>query len=141
VSKNIPEGNSLLTYFVSAVAWLAFLLVLFVLFMGDDILQEIATIYPDWSFPAFFIPWFLLVISSVQKLRDNNPHLRLQIWILKTTVPIFIFVMPFFAKALSFSVSSDSAQVAFAPYCLYFAIMVLFLAHFLPRFNAKQSSL
>lgn len=106
--------------------------------MGDDILKEVATLYPDWSFPAFFIPWFLLVISSVQKLRENKPYLRLQIWILKTTVPIFIFVTPFFAKFLNASTLRDNAQLGFAPYCLYLAIIVLFLAHFLPSLNAKR---
>lgn len=134
--QNTVQKNTFLNIFMSIVAWLAFLLLVVVVFIGDEIVQEVAIIYPDWSFAAFFIPWFLLIISSVQKLRDNkaNMRLRLRIWILKTTLPVFIFIAPFLS---TFSATSQ-VLLGLEVYCLYLAILVLFLVHFLPSLNRQQ---
>lgn len=147
MQKNIPQENRFLHYAMTMFAWISFLLILLVVFMGEDIFPEIAAIYPDYSLPAFFIPWFLLVISSVQKLRESGAEMPLQGWALKTTIPIFIFVLPFFSKFLSPSTAvltctdectiSSNALLGFEPYCFFVAIIVLFLVHFLPIFNVK----
>ncbi len=138
LSKNTVQGKLCLYYCLLILAWVSFLLVLFVLFKGDEILQYVAIVYPDWAFPAFFIPWFLLLISSVQKLPENKPDLRLQIWVLKTTLPIFVFITPFFNLLLTRSTENTGALIGFEAYCIYGAILVLFLMHFLPIINAKQ---
>tara|TARA_R110001592_G_scaffold98030_13_gene280332 strand:- start:184 stop:432 length:249 start_codon:yes stop_codon:yes gene_type:complete len=81
----------------------------------------------------------LLLISSVQKLRESLSKTPLKIWFLKTTVPIFIFVLPFFSQFLSVSKTMDnSVVIGFEPYCVYLAIISLFLLHFLPFFNPKS---
>lgn len=118
--------------------WLAFILVLFVVFKGDVILQKLALFYPELSFPVFFIPWFLLLISSVQKLRESVSKTPLEVWFLKTTIPIFVFVSPFFSQLLSPIKTNDNlVMIGFEPYCVYLAIILLFLIHFLPIFNSK----
>jgi len=138
VAKEIYQENVYFNYGLSICAWLAFILVLFVVFKGDVILQQVAIFYPQLSFPVFFIPWFLLLISSVQKLRESLSKTPLKVWFLKTTVPIFIFVLPFFSQFLSESKAMDNAVViGFEPYCVYLAIITLFLLHFLPIFNPK----
>lgn len=149
MQKNTPKENLFSYYSLTILAWFSFLLVLLVIFMGEDIFSEVAAIYPDYSLPAFFIPWFLLVITSVQKLRESTSKVPLQSWILKTTIPIFIFVLPFFSQLLNPSevvlsctdecTLSGNALLGFEIYCFFIAIMVLFLAHFLPAFNAKPT--
>lgn len=119
-------------------AWLAFILVLFIVIKGDVILQEVSKFYPEFSFPAFFIPWFLLVISSVQKLRVSLSKAPLQNWILKTSLPIFVFVFPFFSQLLR-STIDNITFVEFEPYCVYFAIIVLFMVHFFPFIRHQQA--
>lgn len=138
VPKEICQENVYFNYAATICAWLAFILVLFVVFKGDIILQQVATFYPELSFPVFFIPWFLLLISSVQKLRESPSKAPLQIWFLKTTIPIFVFVSPFFSQFLSAVKAMDnSVVIGFEPYCVYLAIITLFLLHFLPVFNPK----
>ncbi|MEH6453004.1 MAG: hypothetical protein V7782_08190, partial [Psychromonas sp.] len=88
------------------------------------------------------VPWFLLIISSVQKLSQNDKPNRLQIWILKTTIPLFILTIPFFSHFLSGSttsiactdncVESNAVVFGFEPYCIYAALLFLFLLHFIP---------
>jgi len=134
VPQDATAKNIFLHNATSTLAWLAFFLALLVLFLGNDILQEVVTIYPEWGLPAFFIPWFLLLILSVQKLRNNSQKSSLQIWILKTTIPVFAFTLPFFSKFLT----SSSAQLGFEPYCLFVAIIILFVLHFLPSLNTQQ---
>jgi len=142
VEKNTNQARHVVNIFTSIMAWLAVILALVVLSFGDDILQEIESIYPDWAFPVFFIPWFLLVISSVQKLLNNQNQKRLSIWILKTTIPLFIFTTPFFSKFLSASTTSavctdncaelTGSAFGFEPYCIYIALLSLFLLHIIP---------
>lgn len=134
MKNSITQENTLLNYAMPTLAWCAFLLMLLVLAMGESILQEVADIYPDWSFPAFFIPWFLLLISSVQKLRDKHHSIRLSVWMLKTTIPIFVFISPFVSQYFT----ANERLFGFEAYCLYVAIIVLFLLHFLPQLNQKS---
>ena len=130
---------------MSIVAYLACLLLLVVLFIGEDILHLLTSVYPDWVFSGFFIAWFLLVISSVQKLREHQCALRLQRWVLKTTLPIFIFIAPYFNQLLdtpslgsTATITSLSSDSGLAIYCAYIAIIVLFIVHFMPRMNARR---
>ncbi|WP_022942211.1 hypothetical protein [Psychromonas hadalis] len=134
MQTNTKKTTDFLDSGMMIAAWITFLGMLLVLSQGEGILQEVGAIYPDWSFAAFFIPWFLLLISSVQKLRDKHSTIRLRIWMLKTTIPIFVFISPFFSKYIA----TNSLLLEVAPYCLYMAIIVLFLLNFLPLFNAKQ---
>lgn len=137
--KQISQENVYFNYALTMCACLAFILVLFVVFTGDIILQQLAIFYPELSFPVFFIPWFLLLISSVQKLRESVSKTPLQIWFLKTTIPIFVFVSPFFSQFLSATKTNDNVlMIGFEPYCVYLAIIILFLMHFLPIFNPKS---
>jgi hypothetical protein len=112
--------------------------------MGDDILQDLTTRYPDWSFPAFFIPWFLLVISSVQKLPKSEVKMGLQLWVLKTTLPIFVFTAPFFIFSKSAIIciddcsKHDGSLFEGGLFAVYIAIVALFALHFLPLFNRKN---
>jgi hypothetical protein len=109
--------------------------------LGNDILTTIEPIYPELAFPFFFVPWFLLVISSVQKLNQSDKPNRLQIWILKTTIPLFILSAPYLSSFLSDSTipmdcndncaESTIVVFGFEPYCIYAAIICLFLVHFL----------
>jgi len=147
VKKNKSQVSYFFNYGISILAWLCFFLMLLVLIMGEDILQKMGHIYPHWSFAVFFIPWFLVLISSVQKLRDHHSNIRLRIWILKTTLPIFVFIAPFFSQFLNIStlciddcILSNTSLSEGGPYTFYLAVIVLFLLHFLPCFNAKQKS-
>ncbi|WP_166368332.1 hypothetical protein [Psychromonas sp. SA13A] len=139
MEKENIQKNAVFNHVMTLFAWIAFFLILLVLVKGDEILQSVAIIYPDFALPAFFIPWFLLVITSVQKLRESLSKAPLQSWILKTTVPIFIFVLPFFSTWLTSSLASNHETIGFEGYCVYLAILVLFMVHFLPIFNAKQT--
>ena len=142
MEKNTKQANHLLNVFMSTMAWLAVILTLLVVALGNDILTKIEPIYPDLAFPLFFVPWFLLVISSVQKLSQNGKPNRLQIWILKTTIPLFIFTIPFFSDFLSGSATSmacndscaesNAVVFGFEPYCIYAALLFLILLHFIP---------
>lgn len=142
VEKNTNQANHSLNVFMSTMAWLAVILTLLVVALGNDILTTIKPIYFDLAFPFFFVPWFLLVISSVQKLSQSDKPNRLQIWILKTTIPLFIFTIPFFSNFLSGSTISISANdisaesntvvFGFEPYCIYAALLLLILLHFIP---------
>ncbi len=138
VPQNTVQGNTFLNNCTYISAWLAFFLLLLVVLMGEGILQEVAIIYPDWSLPAFFIPWFLLIISSVQKLREKKANMRFRIWILKATIPIFVFIAPFFSQFLKVSLATRDTFSGLEPYCLYLAIIVLFLVHFFPHRNNKR---
>ncbi|WP_413701580.1 hypothetical protein ACLKMH_08320 [Psychromonas sp. KJ10-10] len=129
---------------ISGVAIVAILLAIVVLFLGEGILQTLDSIYPNWAFPAYFIPWFLLMISSIQKLNKNkhNKEYALQVWILKITIPLFLFTLPFFSQLLNNSYSSthclDECQIqatfllGFEPYCMFLAMLSLFLLFTLP---------
>jgi hypothetical protein len=138
--------NMYVYYSVTILAWIAVALMIFSISMGDKILQQIVPIYPDFSLPVFFVPWFLLVISSVQKLQKQTVKLSLQLWVLKTTVPIFIFILPFFNSLLNgtevafdkVDLLINSNEMSFEPYCLYFAVILLFAVHFLPAFWIKK---
>lgn len=137
--NNINEQRSYISIGLTILAWLAFLLALFVVVKGDVLLQAAAVLYPELSFPVFFIPWFLLLISSVQKLRESASTARLQIWVLKTTIPIFIFVFPFLSQLVMDMSSSDQSLLGDAEvYYAYVAVIALMVAHFLPVFNRKQ---
>ncbi|MBB1274042.1 hypothetical protein [Psychromonas sp. SR45-3] len=138
MKKENVQRNAVFNHLMTLCAWIAFILILLVLAKGDQILQSVAIIYPEFALPAFFIPWFLLVISSVQKLRESLSKAPLQSWILKTTVPIFIFVLPFFTTWLTSSLTGHHETIGFEGYCVYLAILVLFMVHFLPVFNTKQ---
>lgn len=131
---------------ISVMALFAVILALLVLFLGEGILKTLGHIYSDWAFPVFFIPWFLLIISSLQKLNKNKnlstDKYRLQVWILKTTIPLFIFTIPFFSQLISVSSTSPTCTVdclpnnvvlfGFEPYCMFIAIVSLFLLNILP---------
>lgn len=142
MEKNTNQANHSLNVFMTTMAWLAVILTLLVVALGDDILTKIGPIYPELGFPFFFVPWFLLVISSVQKLNQSDKPNRLQIWILKTTIPLFILTTPFFSSFLGDSTISmdcvDSCAESnvlvfgFEPYCIYAAIICMFLVHFIP---------
>ena len=141
MERNTNQTNHLLNVFMSTMAWLAVILTLLVVALGNDILTTIAPIYFDLALPFFFVPWFLLVISSVQKLSQDDKPNRLQIWILKTTIPLFIFTIPFFSDFLSGSTTSivcndscaesNAVVFGFEPYCIYAALFFLFLLHFI----------
>jgi hypothetical protein len=142
VEKNTNQANHFLNIFMSTMAWLAVILTLLVVALGNDILTKIEPLYPDLAFPFFFVPWFLLIISSVQKLTQSDKPNRLQNWILKTTIPLFIFTLPFLSDFLSGSITSMASNdisaesnvvvFGFEPYCIYAALLVLFLLHFIP---------
>lgn len=146
---NVRE-NVFVYYSTTILAWFAVALMIFSIAMGEQILQHIVAIYPDFSLLAFFVSWFLLVISSVQKLQKQTAKLSLQLWVLKTTIPIFIFIFPFFSALLSrkekvldtvdLLINNNNTQLGFEPYCLYIAIIVLFAAHFLPAFWMKNNN-
>lgn len=138
------QTNDSMNIFISVAAVLAILLALMVLLLGESILQTLGGIYPSWAFPVYFISWFLLIISSVQKLNKNKEKSShaLQVWILKTTIPLFIFTLPFFSQFLSVSIDaktcldncipSHEVVFGFEPYCMVVAIVSLFLLHLLP---------
>ena len=127
---------------ISILAVTATLMALMILLLGEDILQTLESIYPSWAFPVYFIPWFLLFISSVQKLNKHKKEHGLQVWVLKITFPLFLFTLPFFSHLLS-AVNTSShcindCQVnqgillGLEPYCMFFAIISLFLLFTLP---------
>lgn len=150
MNKQKTTENVFLHRVMSVLAWIACLLLIAVLLMGDKISQQLIVLYPDWSFPAFFIPWFLLVISSVQKLPKNTAKMALQSCVLKTTVPIFVFTLPFFSQFLLSSeakitcidgcIEGSESFIGNGMYAVYISILVLFALHFLPIFNRKNES-
>ena len=142
VLKN--EINSPRRIFISVLAVMASLLAIVVLFLGENILQTLAPIYPNWAFPAYFIPWFLLMISSIQKLNKSTPKndMAIQIWILKITTPLFLFTLPFFSLLFSKKnlvldcigecESEHLSLLGFETYCMFVAMLALFLLFTLP---------
>ena len=142
--------NIFVYYSTTILAWIAVALMAFSIAMGDHILQQVVSLYPDFSLPAFFVPWFLLVITSVQQFQKQTAKLSLQLWVLKTTVPIFIFILPFFSAFLSrkeavlntadLLMNDPELLLGFEPYCLYVAIIVLFAVHFLPHIWMKNNN-
>lgn len=144
--KQNTTENIFLHRVMSALAWIACLLLIVILLMGDKISQQLIALYPDWSFPAFFIPWFLLVISSVQKLPKSEVKMGLQLWVLKTTLPIFVFTLPFFTSSktaimcIDDCINKDGNLLGEGLYAVYFAIIVLFAVHFLPLFNRQNKN-
>jgi hypothetical protein len=146
LDNNTDQVNNYNYIFISTMALFSVILALLVLFLGEDILKALDHIYPDWSFPVFFIPWFLLIISTLQKLNKNKnlstDKYRLQVWILKTTIPLFIFTTPFFSQLLSVSATStictddclpsNVVLFGFEPYCTFIAIVSLFLINIVP---------
>jgi hypothetical protein len=148
VINDTEQSNTYIYYAVTFLTWITVGLMIFSVAMGEQILQYVVALYPNFSLPAFFVPWFLLVLTSVQKLQKKTVKLSLQLWILRTTIPIFIFILPFFSAFLTSSggllntknllISDNNMLLGFEPYCLYIAIIVLFVVHFLPVFVDKK---
>lgn len=125
----------------SIIAVTATVLVFIILLLGENILQSLQLVYPSWAFPAFFIPWFLLLISSIQKLNKHKKELGLQVWILKISIPLFVFTLPYFSQLLTRDNSlnctvdcqiTQASLFAFEPYCMIIAMLSLFLLFSFP---------
>lgn len=122
---------------ISIVAALTSIMAIIIIALGDKILINLELHYPDWAFPAFFIPWFLIIISSLQKLSKNKKPHALQIWILKITIPVIIFTLPYFtslltkpANCLKNCLNISETPLSFEPYCMFIALIALFLLNF-----------
>jgi len=133
LTKEKIKESGQMVLLMSVSAWICFLLLLLVLIKGEQILLQVELIYPNLMFPAFFIPWFLLLISTVQNLRNSQSKLALQAFILKTTIPLFIFALPFFSHYLPLGIIWEQLQA----YAIYLAIIALFFLHFFPAFKTK----
>jgi hypothetical protein len=135
------QVNNSLGTILSICAMIAAILTFIILLLGENILQSLQVIYPSWAFPAYFIPWFLLLISSIQKLNKHKKQLGLQVWFLKISIPLFLFTLPYFSHFLTADVSSNctiDCQInsdtlfGFEPYCMIFAMLSLFLLFAFP---------
>ena len=58
MAKEIYQENVYFNDGLTLCAWLAFIIVLFVVFKGDVILQQVAIFYPQLSFPVFLFLGF-----------------------------------------------------------------------------------